>query len=466
MLIDGNEFKTGLETHMENLLKASPSLWKAYKSKILEFMMKMNELERFQIQAGQGFYRVKFRDGMEKILYLFSLSNVSPVAEVRFIKPFAGVVLRKKVAYIPAYSFTIDVPVTLVYWGREQTVLDPDLWKRRRMTSLIIEVPGYYAEYSLANMMWPVSVERYFSTENLHPMMRELAQAYLLNALGPPYFDDSGTFCPLYAPTFVLTTDNSARLISVHKTIFTILHYDGRFSKISMLTSNFKTKTITCELHSKGALEKQNSLHDGLLIATLEVGREGATNPSYYIYPLKIPALGEGYGITLTLLSIILRNLYLRSGHPIIIDAALKELPKMVASILQAFRVGTSELATHIMRDEHGLETLISILEVYHHDSERIMYLHPYILEMVAHLYRGIDKVPPVKTPKQIVMKVIECLDALEKNEVGAYFKRGIVEWLRQSLRIDRAETAMHSFITSSACLAGVSRLTKLAYHG
>ncbi|MEM2753877.1 MAG: hypothetical protein QXY58_05080 [Nitrososphaerota archaeon] len=464
--VNNEDFEPGLETHFENLLKYSPDLWRTYKKKILDFITKRDQLEGFDILAGQGFYRIKFRDGITKLLYLFSAGDISLVKEVRFLKGVTGVLQRKEVVYIPAYSFTVDVPITLVYWGKKMP-LDPHFWQRREVTSLLIEVPSLHMKYSLANMVWPRTVERYFLMESLGPTYK-LAQSYLFNSLPPPYFDDSGAFHPLEAPTFVLTGDDSVKLVSIHKVVFNVLPVQNRGDlwKASILTSDFKIKTIDCKLFFKEALVEPRSLREGLLVASLVVGKNGTTKPFYYIYPIKHVASGEGYGVVLTLLSILLRKLYIHSDHPLIIDVNLKELFTRISSILSAFKGGDSELAAHIMRDERGIEILIQALEVYHIESGRIVYLHPYLMEMIANFYGGIDKVPPAITPSKIVIKVLECLDTLEKNDIGIYFKRGIVKWMRENLSVNRPEIVMDKFITSSACLARASCLTKLAYGG
>ncbi len=466
--IDDEGFRIGLETHFESILnKYSPVLWKAYKYRLLEFEKNRDEFEGFEIQEGQGFYRVKFRDGVEKLLHLFRFADISPVTEARFLKTFTGRVLKKEVAYIPAYSFAVDAPVTLIYWGKEQSVLDPEFWRKSQMTSLLVEVPSHSMEYSLANMMWPRFVKRFYPIESLH-LTRNLAQAYLFNALTPPCFDDSGAFRLFNAPLFVLTRDNSINLVSIHKTIFTVLptQSKGDLWKVSLLTNSLKTKTIDCKVYSQQASEEPGSLHDGLFVASVEIGENGVTGPRYYIYPINHPALGVGYGVTLTLLSIILRSLYLRSRHPLVIDIRLEDLAKMSLSVLSTLaRRGTSELAAHIMRDERGVAILVRALEIYQQDDGRIIYLHPYLIEMLAQIYGGIDKVPLEITPNKIVTKVLECLEAFERNDVGA-FRWDIADWMRTTLRVSRPWSATNDFITSVACLERASRLTKLIYSG
>jgi hypothetical protein len=126
---------------------------------------------------------------------------------------------------------------------------------------------------------------------------------------------------------------------------------------------------------------------------------------------------------------------------------------------------GDSELGMRIVEDEKGISTLIKALGIYCQDDEKIMYLHPYLIEMLAQMYNGIDKVPSNIIPKEIVMKVSECLEALEKDNVDMRFKLNMVEWLC-SLGFDNPWSIMKDFVTSSAWLARASFLTKLIYAG
>ncbi|MEM2914759.1 MAG: hypothetical protein QXH91_05095, partial [Candidatus Bathyarchaeia archaeon] len=98
-------------------------------------------------------------------------------------------------------------------------------------------------------------------------------------------------------------------------------------------------------------------------------------------------------------------------------------------------------------------------------EGEKIMYIHPYFIEMLARLYNGIDKVPLGTDPKETLMKVLKCLEALEKSDISLGFKLNIVEWLRK-LGFDNSWNIMKDFIMSSAWLARFSFLTKLIYAG
>jgi hypothetical protein len=322
-------------------------------------------------------------------------------------------------------------------------------------------------EYSSANIIWPRSIERYFPTNSLH-LTQNFIQAYLFNALTLPRFDTSGCFLPSNTSSFIIIGDTSVKLISIHKTIFTVLQTQGKspLSKICLLTDAFKSKIINCELHFPEALKESGLFRSGLLVASLYVGKDGLKKPFFYMYPLKVPMLGEEYGVTLTLLSTMLRSLYLRSKNSIEIDTTLKDLTDMLMSIFsRIMKKGDSELGMRIVEDEKGISTLIKALGIYCQDDEKIMYLHPYLIEMLAQMYNGIDKVPSNIIPKEIVMKVSECLEALEKDNVDMRFKLNMVEWLC-SLGFDNPWSIMKDFVTSSAWLARASFLTKLIYAG
>ncbi|MEM2914758.1 MAG: hypothetical protein QXH91_05090, partial [Candidatus Bathyarchaeia archaeon] len=351
-MIGDRKIETGLETHLENLLENVPELKKTYKNKLLEFARNKNKFEGFEILEGEGFCRVKFLDKTEKLLYLFSFSDISPVTETRFLRAVTGSILRKEVVYIPSYSFALDAFVTSVYWGGKQTILNPEFWKRYKVTSLVLEIPNHTMEYSFANIVWPHFIERYFPINSLH-LMQNFVPVYLFNALTLPSFDASGSFFLTNPFSFIIIGDNSVKLISVYKTIFTVLRPEGHLSQVYLLTDAFKSKTINCELYFPEALRKPNRFYSGLLVAILHIGRNGLEKPFFYMYPLRIPILGEEYGLTLTLLSAVLRNLYLHSKNPVEIDLSLKHISDMLMKLFsKVIKNGELELGTRILEDE------------------------------------------------------------------------------------------------------------------
>jgi hypothetical protein len=115
----------------------------------------------------------------------------------------------------------------------------------------------------------------------------------------------------------------------------------------------------------------------------------------YTIYPFESIKLFDekSYGLPLSIVSTVLRELYLRSNDPFYFTVTPEEFKRLLIKILSPFSHDhINKLGLKLVESRNGIYTLASLLGVYSSDGSLLSYLHPALLECLIGLERRVEK--------------------------------------------------------------------------
>jgi hypothetical protein len=312
------------------------------------------------------------------------LADLIPKAEQRLLQPYLGTILQKSACFLPSYWLRGDAFVTTVHWGRE-LLFRPDFLDKIGIENLIVEGPNHGVQYSMANLLWPRSIERHAT---LSEPFASVLGAYVFNALSPPMYGSDGSYDPWVNSPYVILGNDSVRIESIHKTIYTEdAAYDDE-SDITILDRNLETRQVVAKIN--GASNRKGTAQECLMTVRLDIRRGKVHGPNYSIFPLdvaRILHMEERPGVIITALSILLRKEYLKSDQPLRIGLKPDRLTKSLTDTLRSF--GSSvpdELAFQFLADAKGTNVLLDLLKVYFNSSQGLAYAHPQLIEVYCSL--------------------------------------------------------------------------------
>jgi len=426
----------GLEYHMNRILREDEVMWKGYEShtSYMRIFLKNCKGPRINIEEGDAYIRFQISTDdckLNKTYFLFEIGDLFPQVRwrnlVRRTLTFTPVLLRKRACFLPVYSYSFDRLFTLVYWGEAQVLLDPDQLERLGIKSFLFTVSRPSSAFiSAANFIWlKSSVEKMWHDSK---SILELSKYYVFNALYPPDF--TNRFSPWHEAPFILVSDRSLEIFTIHKTI---CYLDlntiersriGRFLKLKvyMLDNELGIKKAYCLLpEDQLPLLEKRPITEAIIVKHLGIRYEGfPRKPIFriFLYPFESSSLfeEEAPGLLITATSIILRYFYLHSSDPLRLQVTPEEVRRKVLEIFRRppfHQYKWNELISHLFQDVKGTAFVIRCLDVYHTIKDDLLYLHPSIIESLSVLYGDFDNLLTMKT-EDLRNLIIWILDIFE----------------------------------------------------
>lgn len=454
--------RAGLESHFAALLKGTP-FWGEYKSRLISFASS-GVSSQFDTAEGDDYFRVKIRDILPRLLYLFCAHGLVPSMEARMLMPQKEVLLQREASFVPSFSFTLDSLATTTYWGKREAILAPSFWKARRISSAIAVAPSDI-EYSLASLIWPHRILN-FAIDGEGKEMRDLAKDYVFNVLLPPTFVKCGSYCPFYGAALISISDKCARIVALHKVVFFAERDTNRSDlyRATFISSDLQVKRVACKACFGEEPLRERCISDGLIVAEVKISNGRYIRPRFFLYPYKHPALGEEFGVTLTLLSTALRMAYLGSENPVFIPTYRVELllRKMLLLFSKLHVSVPKDVAAWLM-ERSGIAKVAEYLGVYAIADSGVAYLHPYIIEAIVKIFGGIEKIPDRLSSSLIPKVAIKVAELIKKSERHLSFAKRleVADWLRKELEVS-GFASQKILINALLRLKNVFRLTKV----
>jgi len=444
-----------LEEHFASLLSYCKSLWLSYKNLLAVFAGTRSYLTSYiDVQETQDSFRIALRDSLERAFFSFKFESISPLKEKRVIEVPSGAVVVRGVSFLPAYSFSLDSILTLIYWGQRQALFEPGYWQRRNLLGALITAPSEHVHFSLMGAAWPRSITRFVELPNGGAF--ETAQAYLFNALPPPPQNLSAS--SFNACSFTVVGDEEIKITSIYKSLFTLLSRRGRAWAVRILANDMRPSVIECEINHEEAEREPSTVHDGLILVSTLL-RRGRPSLRTALVSIKHP-ISEEYGVTLTLLSIALRSAYLHSKSPILVGETAAIFKSAYNAISQIGRPPKDVASLLLSRDSEGV--ILPLLGAYAATKGgQIAFIHPYFLEVALKYTKG-DLSKAALVARRIFSENLKCI--LPSGSFGER-KFRLALWLRENLDISDQFKASEDFISAYAQLRSLFLITK-AIHG
>jgi hypothetical protein len=446
--------KYRLESHLEAVLTPKTHVWRSYKERLLRTVRNHSGLD---IEEGQGCVRVA-SGPHPTLICLYRLADLIPKVEQRLLQPYLGSILQKSVCFLPSFWLRGDAFVTTVHWGRE-LLFRPEFLDRIRIENLMVEGPDHGVQYSMANLLWPRSIERH---STLSEPLASILGAYVFNALSPPVYGSDGTYDPWVNTPYVVLGNDSVRLESIHKTIYTEDATHDNESDVTILDRNLKARQVISRIN--GAPNRERAAHECLMTVHLDIRRGGVQGPTYSIFPLnvaKILQMEESPGVLITALSILLRKRYLESDHSLLVGLNVDQLADSLTSTLRSF--GSSipdELAFQFLSGAKGTSVLLNLLKVYFNSNRGLAYIHPELIESYCALC---GEMPSKLNFSYIQTLAEQALQLLDQEKVRFSQELSLGSILRQ-LGCRDLHSATKFLILSNQLKSSIAPLTRLIH--
>jgi hypothetical protein len=394
--------KNVIETHMDNIIKSYSSIWMGYKRRLLHLRTILKKLElqtRLSVIEGESYIRFKSDNNhvsLNSFFFVYEIGKVFPTSIRRHLIGTDGRfnynLLNRLVSFLPAFSFSLDQQMTLLYWGEQVPYLSTEDLKNLKLANFILKASNPTSvEVSASNICWPKSAYPFLRGEELE----RWAICYLFNSLMPPILDANEVW---FEGPFILIGDRTVRILTIHKTlcgidkrsIRTIKERKVVNVKASIIDRNFNLKHILVDVPEEciEQLTSSESFHEVVFIKDIRLNaptiNEQRPYIRYTVYPFESVKVlgGENYGPLLSITSMILRDCYLRSQDPFYFTLTSDEFKQYLAKIFRHFPYShANELGLKLVESREGLKVLLSILGVYDLDDQFFLYLHPSLLE-------------------------------------------------------------------------------------
>lgn len=401
----------GLEVHIEEILRSHKDAWIGYKTYLasLYSFSRRKQGTAFEFREGDSSIRfdvTSIQHPVNRLFYIYELGSVIPTVRWRMlVKSRVGlspIILRQKVSFLPAFSYTLDKPLTFIYWGGKEMLLDPRALDQLDITNILLEVAGQ-VEISAANVAWPRKIEHAYTE---FPSLEELTRFWIFNTLVPPNLKTQFSF---WADSpFVLVGNTSIEAISLHKTFARIdPQLPTRMGPsgivipgVEILNRNLETAVTTCE-SSEATLKllSSNKAEPVLLCRRVVVNKSPEIKPHFHneLHPLDLSALlgSETPAPISTLVSMVLRSMYLEKQQGTVVADSLGEVRSRLSMALRQkiFRTNQwDEFASRVIDADPGLDMIVRLLRVYKTSASRVEFLHPSMVDCALIMTRGLER--------------------------------------------------------------------------
>ena len=397
-----------LEQHFGGILENNKSILRNYKNYLLRIYNFLKS--SLYLEMEEGDYCIRFniaRDlyGLGKYFFLYEIGDITRKVIWRsLLRSTLGLrffLFHKEAIFLPSYSYSLDRPITFIYWGEKQSLFNPDQLKKLKLESFMISIdkPSQVSN-SLVNLVWPRSVDRMYKNSNII----DLTKNYLLNALFPPKMTNISDIWS-EAP-FVIVGDNVVELFTIHKTICSFDHSHIRrsekdFAQIfaKILDSNLSIRRV-CFYISSDSLEhiKDKLVTEAIVSKYFRIYKPGHPGKSFCrlsLYPFDSTEVfkGEVPGVLVTVASIVLRSLYFRSNELIRLEPELSDIRNFILQIFRQkpfSRYSCETLGFRLLETLEGTRILLELLGVYDTKATKVTFIHPSLIECVYSFLNGI----------------------------------------------------------------------------
>jgi hypothetical protein len=448
--------KPTIETHMGNIIRSYKYLWEGYKRHLFK-MIQRSKLVGLDIRQGDSFIRFKLDYEFPHLFFIYESGEILPTGIWRHLissdQSFISAPLNKLCSCIPAFSFLLDRPMTIIYWGDKIPFLSTTELRNLSLKNFVIKTNKPY-EVSAANLVWlesaiPLTDKRF---------VEGLSSKYLFNSLTPPVFDDKDEIWS--ESPFVLIGDKKVSFLTLHKTLCAIdqkgIKINERFyrTKAIIIDRNFISYNKSVDIHEKYFDEfvQNKSIYEIILIKILNVRFNSIMNEQdrhirYVLYPVQHESIKklfgeENYGLSLTIASIVLRNFYLRSNHPFSFIVTPDDFKEYLIKIDKEFKKLTktdglfsndniNQLGFKLFDNNEGLHVLASILGVYTYtiDDSKFSHLHPALFECLLSLENKIKEID-FNTLTKLYNITSKLLESEESNQEFTLQKTFLIQKL------------------------------------
>jgi len=398
-MADMAEETISLERHLGGILENSKALMKSYQN----YLLRVRDLLKGSrgLRAKEGDYCIRFNiaSNVWRLNRLFFLYEIGDVARrvlwrslLRSSMGLGPFLLRKRASFLPSYSFSFDRPVTFIYWGEKQLLLNPDKLRRMELESFVVSLENpSLAICSSANIVWPKAINKTYKDKRII----DLAKDYLFNALFPPKIANM-TDVWSEAP-FVIIGDDSVELFTIHKTICSLNYFYARRKEedpvqasVNILDSDLSIKEVKCYI-SRESLEeiKGNLVTEVIISKRFKIYRSGHPKLSSFslsLHPFESTKVfkEDVPSILITVASMILRSLYFRSSEAIKLKVRLPEIRDLIIKVFARKPFDNypwKTLDSQLLKTLEGTRLLLELLGVYRVRDDKVMFIHPSIVE-------------------------------------------------------------------------------------
>jgi len=403
--------KAAIEIHMENIIKNYQNLWMGYKRWLLRVHTLLKELEQeanLSVIGGDSFVRFKFNSnnaGLNSLFFIYEIGNVLPSVTWRHLIGsghwFNYVLLTRPAYYLPAFSFSLDRQTTLLYWGESVPFLSTTSLKNLNLRNFVLKVNSPSSvEVSAVNIIWPKSAYPLMNQELEH-----LIPYYIFNSLMPPILNDIGEVW--FEAPLVFIGDKMVRFLTIHKTICAIDVKNIKTfadksvvnTRATLIDRSFSVKRVYLDIPEEyfDKLVGKGPLREVIFIKDTKFSYDPTRSVQrpyirYVVYPFEtIKLFGEeSYGLPLSVVSMVLREYYLKSKDLFLFNLTPEEFRRYLVRILSPFsHTQINEFGLRLIESRKGLSTLASLLRVYVSDASIFSYLHPALFECFISSLKG-----------------------------------------------------------------------------
>lgn len=391
-----------IEKHLESLIKNYEEVWLGYKKQlenVRRFLKEPKPKSQLSISEGDSFIRFKSNideDALNSFFFIYEIGEIFPNIRWRHLigttQGLSYVLLTKPIFYLPAFSFSLDHLTTLIYWGESIPFLSTLNLRDIKLNNFLLKVnKPSSVEVSAANLVWPKSGYHFINKE-----LEELAKKYVFNSLMPPLFDNLGQIW-MESP-FVLIGDKTVNFLTIHKTFCNVdLNAAKIFkergiinTKATIIDRNFIPRRIPIDIPEEYFDEfKKEYPYEVLFVKVMKFRYDPTSNEQkpylrYTIYPFTSTSIfgNENYGWLLSLISIVLRERYLRSDNPFKLTITPEDLKWYLNKIVSTLNIKVDrQLGLKLIENTNGLLALAFALGVYTSEDSSPSYIHPALIE-------------------------------------------------------------------------------------
>ena len=380
--------KAYIEDHLLKFIEPYSSLLEGYKKYILtikNFIKKTNIFSMSYNDENKNYLRLYTRYGIYNSLY-YSLEIekiLSPRKGAR-TKYLKYTPLRFISKFLPLFSFTFDSLMYSIYWGSKNYYLSNDI-----DDILLLKTKDPKAvSFSPFNFVEPKRVQAISKDENI----KRLGISYLFNWLLPPISKDLTKLDEIWWESPFIYFDEAKlepylEILTINKTI----SYSNK-DVIKILGRDLSWINVSkiCKSNTTGGFEASLILRRFVLQPEFKVECHLLSlDKVSIIYDDDKEELGEGEDLLYTLMSIILRKLYLSSSRLIEIDKnAFIETLRNFLSQSHNIKLQdeiSEQLGSRIL-SYNNIDMIVKALRVYHITEKTIIYLHPTLYEILFFL--------------------------------------------------------------------------------
>jgi len=391
--------KGAIEIHMAKIIKNYRDLWIGYNnrlSQVRRILKKLESQRTLSIIEDNLFIRFKSnRDdiGLNSLFFIYEIGRVFLTLTWRHLigsdQRLNYVLLNKPASYLPAFNFSLDQLTTLLYWGEHVPYLSVTGLSNLKLNNFVLRVnKPSSVEVSVANLVWPKSA---YMLKN--QQLERLAIYYIYNSLMPPVLD--GIDKVWSESPFILIGDRTIRFLTLHKTLCTIdessaKKLEGRIINVrtKVIDRSFTVRHLSVDVPEEyfNDLVGKAVPHEIIFVKYMKFIDPALTMRPYIrytIYPFEFVKLfsEESYGWLLSMLSIVLREYYLKSSDPFLFTIKPEEFRNYLVKILSLFSHNyANELGLTLIKNKEWFHNLASMLGVYASNGVSLLYLHPALL--------------------------------------------------------------------------------------